>query len=97
MKQTAILVNVSRGPVVNDADLAAALNQNLIGAAGLDVLGVEPMAEDNPLGLIKDSRKLLITPHMAWASVEARNRCIQEVALNIEAFEQKIERNLVTE
>ena len=70
MKRNAILINVARGPVVNDADLAEALNNGTIAGAGLDVLGVEPMEKDNPLGLIKDSRKLLITPHMAWASVE---------------------------
>lgn len=97
MKKTAILINVSRGPVVNDADLAFALEHDFIGAAGLDVLGVEPMAVDNPLGNIKDSRKLLITPHMAWASVEARTRCMEEVVLNITTFEEGVERNLVTE
>ena len=93
MKKSAILINVARGPVVNDADLAEALNNGTITGAGLDVLGVEPMEKDNPLGLIKDSRKLLITPHMAWASVESRQRCFDEVLLNIKAFIEGRERN----
>ena len=93
MKKSAILINVARGPVVNDADLAEALNNGTIAGAGLDVLGVEPMEKDNPLGLIKDSRKLLITPHMAWASVESRQRCFDEVLLNIKAFMEGRERN----
>ena len=95
MKSSAILVNVARGPVVNDEDLYEALEQGVIAGAGLDVLGVEPMEKTNPLGKIKDSRKLLITPHMAWASVEARTRCIQEVYLNIEAFMAGKNRNRV--
>ena len=93
MKRNAILINVARGPVVNDADLAEALNNGTIAGAGLDVLGVEPMEKDNPLGLIKDSRKLLITPHMAWASVESRQRCFDEVFENIRAFMEGRERN----
>ena len=93
MKRNAILINVARDPVVNDADLAEALNNGTIAGAGLDVLGVEPMEKDNPLGLIKDSRKLLITPHMAWASVESRQRCFDEVFENIRAFMEGRERN----
>ena len=88
MKRNAILINVARGPVVNDADLAEALNNGTIAGAGLDVLGVEPMEKDNPLGLIKDSRKLLITPHMAWASVEARVRLLHATEDNVRAFLQ---------
>lgn len=95
MKPTAILVNVARGPVVNDEDLYEALEEGVIAGAGLDVLGVEPMEKTNPLGKIKDSRKLLITPHMAWASVEARTRCLEEVYKNIVAFGQGEERNRV--
>ena len=95
MKPTAILVNVARGPVVNDEDLYEALEAGVIAGAGLDVLGVEPMEKTNPLGKIKDSRKLLITPHMAWASVEARTRCLEEVYKNIEAFTKSEARNRV--
>lgn len=93
MKKSAILVNVARGPVVVDADLADALEQGIIAGAGLDVLTKEPMESDNPLGRIKDSTKILITPHMAWASVEARQRCCDEVYRNIEAFIKGEERN----
>lgn len=95
MKPTAILVNVARGPVVNDADLYEALEEGIIAGAGLDVLGVEPMEKTNPLGKIQDNCKLLITPHMAWASVEARTRCVEEVYKNIEAFAAGKERNRV--
>ena len=95
MKSSAILVNVARGPIVNDADLAEALEQGVIAGAGLDVLSKEPMEKINPLGRIKDSRKLLITPHMAWASVEARTRCLEEVYRNIEAFTRGEKRNRV--
>ena len=93
MKKSAILVNVARGPVINDADLAEALENGVIAGAGLDVLSKEPMEADNPLGRIKDSRKLIITPHMAWASVESRQRCCDEVYRNIEAFAKGESRN----
>ena len=95
MKNSAILINVARGPIVNDEDLYYALEAGQIAAAGLDVLGKEPMEKSNPLSEISDSRKLLITPHMAWASVESRTRCLQEVYRNIEAFINKEERNRV--
>ena len=95
MKSSAILINVARGPVVNDADLCEALEKGVIAGAGLDVLGKEPMEKDNPLSRIKESRKLLITPHMAWASVEARTRCLWEVYKNIEAFAAGKIRNCV--
>lgn len=74
MKKNAIFLNLGRGPIVNEADLAEALEKGVIAAAGLDVLETEPMTEKNPLRRIKDSDKLLITPHIAWASVEARTR-----------------------
>lgn len=86
MKKTAILINVARGPVVNTQALYDALCKGTIMAAGLDVLEKEPIREDNPLGKITDSTKLIITPHLAWASVEARTRCVEGVYQNIEAF-----------
>ncbi|WP_044915198.1 D-2-hydroxyacid dehydrogenase [Butyrivibrio sp. WCE2006] len=95
MKKTAILINVARGPVVNEEDLTNALINGEIAAAGLDVLSVEPMRKDNPLLKIQDSSKLLITPHMAWASVEARTRCVDEVKKNILAYERGENRNIV--
>ena len=95
MKKSAILINVARGPVVNDNDLYTALTENMIAGAGLDVLGKEPIAEDNPLGRIQDSRKLIITPHMAWASTESRERVVSEVYKNIQAFLEGKDRNIV--
>ena len=95
MKKTAILLNVARGPVVNNKDLYKALVEEEIYAAGLDVLEQEPIRSDNPLGMIKDSKKLIITPHMAWASTEARTRLATEVYKNIEAFLKGEKRNIV--
>ena len=77
MKKTAIFLNLGRGPIVVEQDLYEALETGEIAAAGLDVLCEEPMSETNPLAKIKDSKKLIITPHIAWASVEARNRLMQ--------------------
>ena len=95
MKKTAVLVNVARGPIVNQEDLYTALTEDMIAGAALDVLKVEPMTADNPLGKIKDSRKLLITPHMAWAPVETRFRCVNEVVENMRAFLRGEDRNRV--
>lgn len=86
MKNSAILLNVGRGPIINELDLAEALNNKTIAAAGLDVLSVEPMQEDNPLRGIKDSERLLITPHIAWAGVEARNRLMGIILGQIKEF-----------
>lgn len=95
MKKSAILVNVARGPVVDTQALYDALTEGQIAAAGLDVLEKEPISKDNPLGRIKDSTKLIITPHMAWASTEARMRLVDEVMKNIQAFLDGEERNIV--
>lgn len=95
MKKTAYLINVARGPVVNNGDLYTALEEGFIAGAGLDVLEKEPIAADNPLVKIQDSRKLFITPHLAWASTEARCRLVKEVYLNMEAFIKGEERNLI--
>lgn len=95
MKKTAILINVARGPVVSDADLYMALTENIIAGAGLDVTGTEPMKDTNPLSKIMDSNKLIITPHLAWASIEARNRVVEETYENIQAFYRGEDRNVV--
>ena len=84
MQRHAILLNLGRGGIVNEIDLARALEEGLIAAAGLDVLEQEPIHPDNPLLKLKD--KILITPHIAWSSIEARKRLIDEVVLNIKAF-----------
>ena len=95
MKKNAILINVARGPVVNDGDLYTALTEGYIAGAGLDVTSTDPMKETNPLSKIMDSNKLIITPHLAWASDEARNRCVSETCKNIEAFLKGEDRNIV--
>ena len=95
MKKTAILINVARGPVVDTQALYEALVEEQIAAAGLDVLEKEPMEISNPLYQIKDSTRLIITPHMSWASVESRTRLIEEIMLNIEAFLEGKNRNIV--
>ena len=86
MKESAIFINVGRGPIVVEQDLVDALNEGQIAAAGLDVLSVEPMSESNPLRSIKDSNKLIITPHIAWASVEARTRLMKTICGQIKEF-----------
>ena len=86
MKKSAIFINVGRGPIVVEQDLVDALNEGEIAAAGLDVLSVEPMSEANPLRTIKDSNKLIITPHIAWASVEARTRLMKIISEQIIDF-----------
>lgn len=95
MKKTAVLVNVARGPVVNNRDLYDALISGDIMAAGLDVLEQEPLQPSNPLSLLKDSNQIIITPHLAWGSVEARTRCVEETYKNIEAFLRGEQRNIV--
>jgi lactate dehydrogenase-like 2-hydroxyacid dehydrogenase len=88
MRPCAILLNTGRGGIVNEAGLARALNENLIEAAGLDVLEEEPIKPDNPLLRVVDKQKILITPHMAWASMESRARLIEGIARNIEQYKQ---------
>lgn len=95
MKKSAILINVARGPVVNDEALYTALSEGCIAGAGLDVTSTEPMKESNPLSRIMDSNKLIITPHMAWASIEARQRCVSETCKNIGAFLRGEDRNII--
>lgn len=86
MKKSAIFLNLGRGPIVVEADLADALERGSIAAAGLDVLTVEPMSPSNPLRRIKDSDRLLITPHIAWASIEARTRLMKIIESQISDF-----------
>lgn len=90
MKSSAIFLNLGRGPIVVEKDLADALNQNVIAAAGLDVLCAEPMSPENPLREIKDSNRLIITPHIAWASVEARTRLMKIIEGQIRDFMEEM-------
>ena len=89
MKPTAIFLNAGRGAIVVEQDLADALDANHIAAAGLDVLCEEPMNPNSPFLHIQDSKKLLITPHIAWASIEARTNLMEIVYRQIAEFMQK--------
>lgn len=88
MKDSCIFLNLGRGAIVVEQDLAEALNHNEIAAAGLDVLREEPMNPTNPLLKFKDSKRLFITPHIAWASVEARTRLMEIILGQIKEFFQ---------
>ena len=95
MKPTAILINMGRGGIVDESALAQALDQDEIAAAALDVLVNEPILADNPLLHIKNPDKLFITPHIAWASIEARTRLVDEVCRNVTAYFQGEQRNRI--
>lgn len=92
MKPSAVLINTSRGPVVNEPDLASALNSGTIAAAYLDVLGDEPMRSDTPL---KNAKNCIITPHTSWAAYETRMRLIDIVCENVRAWQNGTPKNRV--
>jgi len=92
MKRTALLINTARGGLVNEADLAAALDAGTIAGAGIDVLTVEPPPASNPLLTAKNC---VITPHIAWATRNARRRLIEATAGNVKAFVAGQPRNVV--
>ncbi len=83
MKKTAVIVNTGRGGIVKEADLARALDDDLIAGAGIDVYTQEPLPLDNPLMNLKKKEKLLLSPHIAWYSTEARERLVHGMAENI--------------
>ena len=93
MKPTAYLLNTGRGPLINEAELAEALKNKIIAGAGLDVLSSEPPASDNPL---LSAPNCIITPHIAWASFEARKRLLQMAADNLSTFKNGNPTNVVS-
>jgi glycerate dehydrogenase len=95
MKKNAVFLNLARGAIVDEQALYTALTENMIAGAALDVLVKEPMDPENPLLKIQDSRKLIITPHIAWAAKETRFRAVDEVVKNIESFLCGEDRNRV--
>ena len=93
MKKTAFLINTGRGPLINESDLAEALNNETIAGAGLDVLSLEPASPDNPLPKAKNC---FITPHIAWATYEARTRLMEIATKNLTAFLEGNPQNVVS-
>jgi len=92
MKKSAFLLNTSRGPLIVDQDLADALNNGTIAGAGLDVLSVEPPDGSNPL---MSARNCIVTPHIAWATQEARKRLLDSAVANVRAFVEGQPQNTV--
>ncbi|RXJ98449.1 hydroxyacid dehydrogenase [Arcobacter sp. CECT 8989] len=86
LKDGAILINVGRGGIINEEDLAKRLDEEKILYCGLDVVEYEPIKENNPLNKIEKKNRLVITPHIAWASIEARNKIINTTFENIKSF-----------
>lgn len=92
MKRSAFLVNTARGQLINEQDLADALNTGMIAGAALDVLAEEPPSPDHPL---LQARNCLVTPHIAWATKSARTRLMNMATENIESFLRGVPRNVV--
>jgi glycerate dehydrogenase len=92
MKTGVLILNTARGPLIDQKALADALNSDKVGGAALDVVEVEPMLPDNPLLTAKNC---IITPHIAWASVEARQRLMDVVTENLRMYQQGTPQNVV--
>lgn len=88
MKPTALLLNTSRGGIVNEADLVRALDDDLIAGAAIDVFTQEPIPASHPYLQLKKKEKLLLAPHIAWSSIESRTRLVHKVAENIRGYLQ---------
>ena len=86
MKSNAVLINVARGGIVNEEDLVSALNNNVIAGAGVDVFTNEPIEKQSPFFNVLNQDKIVLSPHIAWASTEARHQLIEKVINNIEEF-----------
>ena len=86
LKKSAIVVNTARGAVADEKALTEAIKNDRIGGLGVDVYSVEPFAKDHPYNEILGFDNVVFTPHMAWGSYEARNRCVRKMAENIESY-----------
>ena len=86
MKPNAIVINVARGAVADEAALTEAIEQGRLGGLGIDVYSTEPFPADHPYQRIRRLPNVCLTPHMAWGSYEARNRCVRRMAENISEF-----------
>ena len=95
MKDGVILVNMARGAVTDEAAVAEAVKSGKLGALGCDVYSVEPFPETHPYYAIRERENVLLTPHMSWGAYEARDRCLREMILNMQAFFAGKERNRV--
>ena len=95
MKPGAVVINVSRGAVADEAALADAVKSGALGGLGIDVYSVEPIQPDNPLTALFGMKNVVFTPHMAWGAYESRVRCMREVELNIDSFLAGERRNRV--
>lgn len=95
MKNTAFLINVGRGPIVDENALRIAIDEGKIAGAGMDVFEQEPLPETSPLMQINNKDRLIMTPHIAWASKEARKRLMDEAIKNLDAYMKGEKRNVV--
>ncbi len=95
MKKDVIIVNTARGAVTDEEAICDAVENGEIGAFATDVYSSEPFDEKHPFNRIKDFKNVYLTPHMAWGAYEARNRCLNEIAENIKAFQNNETRNRV--
>ncbi len=86
MKRYAILIKAGWDGIVNERDLAKALDEDVIAAAGVDVFTKEPIHAENPLLKIKNKEKIVLTPHVTWASIESRTLLMEKVGHNIKDF-----------
>ncbi|MEG0277014.1 MAG: D-2-hydroxyacid dehydrogenase [Coprobacillus sp.] len=95
MKDNAYLINVGRGGIIEETALVKVLNKGHLSGVGLDVFEHEPLKEEDVIYSIQDMSKVILTPHIAWGSIEARQRLVNEVYENIMAFLNNEERNVV--
>jgi glycerate dehydrogenase len=86
MKKSAVLVNEARGAVLNEKDVTEAVKSGRIAAFGCDVYSSEPFPTNHPYSEIKNFDNVILTPHAAWASYEARERCVKTICENIKSF-----------